>query len=1093
MPNTDEDNSKILRSNAENGRDSEFEDVKVDTGPRLQWSQKLCLTNIKPIIELNIMSSYKPAHIPEGRALDTRLSVEYKRLPQKSKSAMRMSLMSKRQSELGLVRDESYIGWETEAPLSTLVTFWCAGDSRKPNAHSPEIGHGEDENEDKEQKWFGVFTDLIFVTVILQFSIQLYTHVKGFYLEPTKLSYIEFNQIFQPAKTYSHPHNSICAQSNSTEEILIGSDGMECWYIGDDLIRVFCEATLYFFSIYVVWLELSCSLGRFTNITGMLDDILYLGCVVSILFMSCYIEPWKHTMDNGGQLGLGVDSFYISFLFLHILYYHRIEKSRNYAHRRIWTYSTAVVINTLFGYFSRYLDNDVNSYGGIGHFLNFMGIMLSSLIVFYVSLTGFIVQNKNNIIVEHFVERFGVLIMITMGESILSLIIADEYEQDWHHNFVMLISFLLMYILKDLYFLTDVAPMFHALRMDGSANSCLWVVLHFPLCLCLLLLGVGFKLIFKTDLDEVADYDYGEWLIWPLFTSMIIIDIIHMTHGNYPYSIHLIICKISLYLPIPCILLITDGYEKYNNAWLVFLLSWCVAWTFVKLNVDSHFVKIQKKKKTREVMESKTRINTETPVQVSKWKGWKSTGFMGPKVELWPPSLLADLWNRDYNKAFSRITQMSGDEDLHPNEHIREEENTRDWLMEFGDLIFVGVIFKFADNMKYTWNDNFSRFWVMFESTLFFFAFFSLWLELVSEFVRFQNMPGVWDDVFRCIFLYGICLMAIQIRKDQYLMSCINGFNSSFLISVFAIFLLHMSYIWNGCKDAIVYCRIRVMVYGIIMLSTFVSICVQLYIPNYWLPFVTLGMNVLFLLSYSLNSFRVTETKGKRKEKHEHYVREAAKKHGHLDEIIEGHFVERFGLIVMITAGESILALVLASTLPDFEWEANTFMLLFTAFLMVYVIKMQYFLHNVNLEEGHALLNNKFPGSVAFCTIHVFISLAMLWVGVGWKLLFYNYNGKYVREPVKVFMCVATVGVCLFLIICRFTHEKYVVHKLSVFRLIPMVIFTFFAIEVQNPLAFTIGTVVFLATVFLMDVQFYNKGAELENLAKDHNDRSCSE
>lgn len=283
------------------------------------------------------------------------------------------------------------------------------------------------------------------------------------------------------------------------------------------------------------------------------------------------------------------------------------------------------------------------------------------------------------------------------------------------------------------------------------------------------------------------------------------------------------------------------------------------------------------------------------------------------------------------------------------------------------------------------------------------------------------------------------------------------------------------------------------MVYGIIMLSTFVSIMIQLYIPNYWLPFVTLLMNVLFLLSYSLNSFRVTETKCKRKEKHEHYVREAANKHGHLDEIIEGHFVERFGLIVMITAGESILALVLASTGTDFEWDANTHLLLFTAFLMVYVIKMQYFLHNVNLEEGHALLNNKFPGSVAFCTIHIFISLAMLWVGVGWKLLFYDYNGKYVREPVKLFMCVATVGVCLFLIICRFTHEYYVIHKLSVFRLIPMVIFTIFAIQVRNPLAFSIGTVVFLTTVFLMDVQFYNKGAELENIEKDHNDRSRSE
>jgi len=382
---------------------------------------------------------------------------------------------------------------------------------------------------------------------------------------------------------------------------------------------------------------------------------------------------------------------------------------------------------------------------------------------------------------------------------------------------------------------------------------------------------------------------------------------------------------------------------------------------------------------------------------------------------------------------------------------------------------------------------------VMVESTLFFFAFFALWLELVSEFVRFQNMPGPLDDLCRCIFLLGICLMAIQIRKEQYLTSHINGFNISFLISVFAIWLLHLSYILKGCKDAIVYCRIRVMVYGIIMPPTFVSILIRYYTPNYWLPFLTLTMNVLFLMFYSLNSFRVTEEKSKREEKHRQCLREAAEKHGHLDEIIEGHFVERFGLIVMITAGESILALVLASTGPDFEWEENTYMLLFTAFLMVYVIKMQYFLHNVNLEEGHALLNNKFPGSVAFCTIHVFISLAMLWVGVGWKLLFYNYNGKYVKRRVKLFMSVATVGASLFLNICRFTHEKYVLRSLSVFRIFPILIFIIFAVEVENPLAFTIGTVVFLTIVFLMDVQFYNKGAELLNLALAPNSRSCSE
>jgi low temperature requirement protein LtrA len=605
--------------------------------------------------------------------------------------------------------------------------------------------------------------------------------------------------------------------------------------------------------------------------------------------------------------------------------------------------------------------------------------------------------------------------------------------------------------------------------------------------MCLLLLGVGFKLIFK----EEEYHDFSGWLVWPLFTALLIIDLIYMSHANYRCHVIWIISKIIVCMPIPCILLL-NGHEYFQKDWVIILLIWCVVWTLVKLKADSKF--INKLKLNMEQNGVAGVVDLSESESKDKWTEWRSSGFMGPKVELWPPSLLVDFWKRDHQRAFARVRKMigNGNEVLHPNLHIRDEENTRDWLMEFADLIFVGVIYKFADQMKYTLNDDFQNDWVIIESTVFFFAFFSLWLELVSEFVRFQNMPGAADDFIRFLYLLGICLMAIQIRPDQYLMSQINGFMLSFLISLVAICLLHLSYIWKRCGGAIIYCKIRVMVYGLIILSTVISMCISTYLiqNNYWLPFGTLLMNVLFLLFYSLNSFRVTELKSKRPWSFSSEGKEAIKRSGNHEESIEDHFLERFGLLIMITAGETILALVLGST--KYDWESETFFLLGTAFLMVYVIKMQYFLYNVALEDGHALVNNGFPGSVAFCAIHIFLGLSMLWVGVGWKLLLYGYKSKNVTSRVKSCMLPATVAVTMCLIFCRFTHEKYVTHKLSFLRVIPIAAFILFALYIQNRLIFSTSIVVFLTIIYLLDVDFYNKGIEYQD-PEEHDDSTISE
>merc|ERR1719382_224144 len=256
----------------------------------------------------------------------------------------------------------------------------------------------------------------------------------------------------------------------------------------------------------------------------------------------------------------------------------------------------------------------------------------------------------------------------------------------------------------------------------------------------------------------------------------------------------------------------------------------------------------------------------------------------------------------------------------------------------------------------------------------------------MAEFVRFRNMPGIIDDVVRFFYLFGIVLMAIQMENNQYLTNNSKGFLTAFDISLSAILILHIYYLYYGVNDAIRYCKWRVGIYTLVIVSTFISILVN----QYYLNLFILLINVITLLSYSINSFRVTESRKDRHLRRKKLQREAEEEDKELDEPIEDHILERFGLFVMITMGESLLALVIAYA--NYDQEALTYTLIYVAFYMIFFIKIMYFMNNPELEDGHALFEESSPGSVAFCMIHLMLCLSLLWVGVSWKLIFYKWN-----------------------------------------------------------------------------------------------------
>merc|ERR1719193_1451088 len=301
---------------------------------------------------------------------------------------------------------------------------------------------------------------------------------------------------------------------------------------------------------------------------------------------------------------------------------------------------------------------------------------------------------------------------------------------------------------------------------------------------------------------------------------------------------------------------------------------------------------------------------------------------------------------------------------------------------------------------------------------------------------------------------------------------------------------------WKGIDDAITYCRRRVVLYGMVILSTAVSVAIPYYaIQSYWMPFTILLLNVALILITSLNSFRVVVSESL-KDSTEPHQNNHVVAGGHTEqtvelqdqltfmheeeEDIEDHFLERFGLFVMITAGESILALVIAY--EAFEETTVSYILVYVAFVMVYVIRTQYVFNNVDLLKGHALHNESSPGSVMFCGIHLILNLFLLWLGVAWKLVFYKWTGGGdTKEEYRMYMGAAVTGVMICLIIIRFTHKNFTPGPLSWLRIIPVCGVMFICYFLGSPLYFSIGCVICLICLLVMDHKFYNITYEVSN------------
>ena len=185
-----------------------------------------------------------------------------------------------------------------------------------------------------------------------------------------------------------------------------------------------------------------------------------------------------------------------------------------------------------------------------------------------------------------------------------------------------------------------------------------------------------------------------------------------------------------------------------------------------------------------------------------------------------------------------------------------------------------------------------------------------------------------------------------------------------------------------------------------------------------------------FILWISCNSFRVVKTPDERTLQISEWVYEK--------------FVERFGLFVMVTSGESILVLMTSTNTFIPIWE--DYVVCFLLFAITFGMRDIYFEGaNILDLQDHALMVKTSPGSIVWTIFHGLLGFFLTICGTGWKLLFKTLDHE-VREgqPVKhnylLILGFAQAGSIFCMYMIRWAHRKFIMNIYSFVMRVPALI-----------------------------------------------------
>merc|ERR1719454_2092343 len=96
---------------------------------------------------------------------------------------------------------------------------------------------------------------------------------------------------------------------------------------------------------------------------------------------------------------------------------------------------------------------------------------------------------------------------------------------------------------------------------------------------------------------------------------------------------------------------------------------------------------------------------------------------------------------------------------------------------------------------------------------------------MTCEFIRFKNMPGVFDDLLRFIYLLGIVTMSVQVEMTNYMVTNAKGYMAGFLICIATQLVVHTIY-YARLDRAERYARWRIMTYSVSCIALVVGVII---------------------------------------------------------------------------------------------------------------------------------------------------------------------------------------------------------------------------------------------------------------------------
>jgi len=278
---------------------------------------------------------------------------------------------------------------------------------------------------------------------------------------------------------------------------------------------------------------------RFTDVEGLLDDIMHQTFGFGMLLMSVFIPEYSRVFHEPLGILLGWLISVFSLLILHIYYYYVVPDPScdRYCRRRI----VALLISVFMACFALTSDHDDQDRLSTA---SAIGFLLSALPIFIVELNSVRMNSDQiNPTTEFLSERLGILALILMGESIFALALIDmekvskaarrlllegrrllapaaedcrrflassdssygcrpEIDMSdsdvWSSVLAICFAYILIMLIYMLYFTGHIGKSeygFHALDNAGVLGSVTWLGSHMFYGFFLVLLGLGMKLL----------------------------------------------------------------------------------------------------------------------------------------------------------------------------------------------------------------------------------------------------------------------------------------------------------------------------------------------------------------------------------------------------------------------------------------------------------------------------------------------------------------------------------------------------------------------------------------------------------------------